>query len=83
MLSSVHSADDIRIVRKEARSLSEMGHAVTVVAREPRPRDPGNIVFKLIDLPDVPRWKRPWVIGRAAVALAEIDRAGCGPVSRT
>jgi hypothetical protein len=26
MLSSVHSADDIRIVEKEARSLSALGH---------------------------------------------------------
>jgi hypothetical protein len=26
MLSSVHSADDVRIVEKEARSLSALGH---------------------------------------------------------
>jgi len=70
MLSSVHSADDVRIVEKEARSLSEAGHAVTVVARPPRPRDTGRIEFKLIELPAVARWKRPWVIGRAATALA-------------
>jgi glycosyltransferase involved in cell wall biosynthesis len=70
MLSSVHSADDIRIVEKEARSLSRQGHAVTVVARPPRPRDPSDIEFKLIDVPAVSRWKRPWMIGRAAVALA-------------
>ena len=74
MLSSVHSADDIRIVEKEARSLSRMGYAVTVVARPPGPRDPGDIDFKLIDLPAVSRWKRPWVIGRAAVALARSAR---------
>jgi glycosyltransferase involved in cell wall biosynthesis len=70
MLSSVHAADDIRIVEKEARSLSALGHAVTVVARPPCPRDPGDIEFKLIDVPAVSRWKRPWVNGRAAVALA-------------
>jgi glycosyltransferase involved in cell wall biosynthesis len=70
MLSSVHSADDIRIVEKEARSLSEAGHAVTVVARPPRARDEGRIEFKLIELPTVARWKRPWVMGRAATALA-------------
>jgi glycosyltransferase involved in cell wall biosynthesis len=70
MLSSVHPADDIRIVRKEARSLSQAGHAVTVVARPPCPRDAGGIEFKVIDLPAVSRLKRPWVIGRAAVALA-------------
>lgn len=75
MLSSVHSADDIRIVEKEARSLLRAGHAVTVVARPPSPRDPGDIQFKLIDLPSVPRWKRPWVIGRAAVALAQSAKA--------
>ena len=51
MLSSVHSADDIRIVEKEARSLSRMGYAVTVVARPPGPRDPGDIEFKLIESP--------------------------------
>jgi glycosyltransferase involved in cell wall biosynthesis len=70
MLSSVHSADDVRIVEKEARSLADFGHAVTVVARSPGPRDPGGIEFKLLDLPSVSRWKRPWVIGRAATALA-------------
>jgi glycosyltransferase involved in cell wall biosynthesis len=74
MLSSVHSADDIRIVEKEARSLSALGHAVTVVARSPGPRDPGDIEFKMIDVPAVSRWKRPWVIGRAAVALARSAR---------
>jgi glycosyltransferase involved in cell wall biosynthesis len=74
MLSSVHSADDIRIVEKEARSLSRLGHAVTVVARPPGPRDPGDIEFKLIDVPTVSRWRRPWVNGRAAVALARSTR---------
>lgn len=74
MLSSVHCADDIRIVEKEARSLSRLGHAVTVVARPPGPRDPGDIEFKLIDVPTVSRWKRPWVNGRAAVALARSTR---------
>jgi glycosyltransferase involved in cell wall biosynthesis len=74
MLSSVHSADDIRIVEKEARSLSQLGYAVTVVARPPGPRDRGDIEFKLIDVPAVSRWKRPWVIGRAAVALARSVR---------
>src|SRR5215475_13303390 len=71
MLSSVHSADDIRIVEKEARTLSRLGHSVTVVARRPGPRDPGDIEFKLIDLPAVSRLKRPWMIGRAAAALAQ------------
>jgi glycosyltransferase involved in cell wall biosynthesis len=75
MLSSVHSADDIRIVEKEARSLSQCGHAVTVVARPPRPRDAGKIEFKLIELPAVPRWKRPWMVGRAAAALARAVKA--------
>ncbi len=70
MLSSVHSADDIRIFEKEARSLSDAGHTVTVVARSPRPRDPGNVQFKLIEFPAVSRWKRPWVVGPAAAALA-------------
>ncbi|MES5485789.1 glycosyltransferase family 4 protein [Bradyrhizobium sp. INPA03-11B] len=75
MLSSVHSADDIRIVEKEARSLSEAGHDVTVVARSPRPSDPGRIEFKLIEVPPVARWKRPWVAGRAALALARATSA--------
>lgn len=75
MLSSVHSADDIRIVEKEARSLSEAGHDVTVVARSPRPSDPGRIEFKLIEVPPVARWKRPWVAGRAAIALARATGA--------
>jgi hypothetical protein len=74
MLSSVHSADDIRIVEKEARSLSASGHQVTVVARPPEPRDPGDIEFKLIDVPTVSRWRRPWVNGTAAVALARSTR---------
>jgi glycosyltransferase involved in cell wall biosynthesis len=75
MLSSVHSADDVRIVEKEARSLSRYGHAVTVVARPPIPRDVGNIEFKLIEMPVVPRWKRPWMVGRAAAALARAVKA--------
>jgi glycosyltransferase involved in cell wall biosynthesis len=74
MLSSVHSANDVRIVEKEARSLSRLGHTVTVVARPPGPRDRGEIEFKLVDRPAVSRWKRPWVIGRAAVALARSTR---------
>jgi glycosyltransferase involved in cell wall biosynthesis len=74
MLSSVHPADDIRIVEKEARSLSRLGYEVTVVARPPGPRVPGDIAFKLIELPAVARWKRPWMIGRAAVALARATR---------
>jgi glycosyltransferase involved in cell wall biosynthesis len=74
MLSSVHPADDIRIVEKEARSLSAMGYSVTVVAQPPGPRDPGEIEFKLIDMPAVSRWKRPWVVGRTAVALARLAR---------
>ena len=75
MLSSVHPADDIRIVEKEAGSLSESGHAVTVVARPPRPPDAGRVEFRLIELPAVARWKRPWVMGRAAQVLALSTRA--------
>ncbi|WFU18944.1 glycosyltransferase [Bradyrhizobium sp. CB3481] len=75
MLSSVHSANDIRIFEKEARSLSKAGHNVTVVARPPRAGDAGSIEFKLIDLPAVARWKRPWVIGRAATLLARATGA--------
>jgi glycosyltransferase involved in cell wall biosynthesis len=75
MLSSVHSANDIRIVEKEARSLSEAGHTVTVVARPPRASDAGGIEFKPIELPAVARWKRPWVMGRAATALARATGA--------
>lgn len=75
MLSSVHSADDIRIVEKQSRSLSRLGHEVTVVARPPRPGDPGAIEFKLINLPDVSHWKRPWVFGRLAAALARSTNA--------
>ncbi|MHC2439339.1 glycosyltransferase involved in cell wall biosynthesis [Bradyrhizobium sp. USDA 4451] len=75
MLSSVHAADDIRIVEKEARSLSEGGHDVTVVARSPCPSDPGRIDFRLIEMPPAARWKRPWVTGRAAFALARAASA--------
>lgn len=75
MLSSVHSANDIRIVEKEARSLSEAGHEVTVVARPPRPSDAGRVEFKLVEMPPVARWKRPWVAGRAALALARATSA--------
>ena len=70
MLSSVHTADDIRIVEKEARSLSGSGHEVTVVARPPVSGDAGNISFRTIALPSVARWKRPWTVGRAAIAIA-------------
>ena len=40
MLSSVHSADDIRIVEKEARSLSVLGHHAM----------PGRIPARAIEL---------------------------------
>ncbi|WP_342740937.1 glycosyltransferase [Bradyrhizobium sp. B117] len=75
MLSSVHSANDIRIVEKEARSLSEAGHEVTVVARPPCAREPGSIEFRPVELPAVARWKRPWVMGRAATMLARATGA--------
>lgn len=75
MLSSVHSANDVRIFEKEARSLADAGHTVTIVARPPGPRDPSNVQFKLIDLPTTSRWKRPWVVGPAAVALARSTEA--------
>ncbi|WOH68174.1 glycosyltransferase [Bradyrhizobium sp. BWA-3-5] len=75
MLSSVHSANDIRIFEKEARSLSESGHAVTVVARPPCPGERGRIDFKPIELPAVARWKRPWVMGVAATTLARATEA--------
>ena len=74
MLSSLHPADDVRIVEKQARCLLAAGHHVTVVARPPAPAEPGGIDFKLLDLPDVARWKRPWVMGRAALALARSSR---------
>jgi hypothetical protein len=50
MPSSVHPADEMRIVEKEVRSLSRLGYAVTVVARPPPPCVPGDIRFKLIEL---------------------------------
>jgi len=43
---------------------------VTVVGQPPGPRDRGDIEFKLIDVPAVSRWRRPWVNGWAAMALA-------------
>ena len=61
---------------KEARSLSaswsrgdrqSRGHLCLVI--------PGTSNSRLIDLPPVSRWKRPWVIGRAAAALARSTNA--------
>jgi glycosyltransferase involved in cell wall biosynthesis len=74
MLSSLHPADDVRIVEKEARSLVAAGHQLSVVARPPAPGEAGGITFKLIDLPAVSRWRRPWVMGRAALSLARSSR---------
>ena len=70
MVSSLHPADDPRIVEKEARALAAAGHQVTVVARPPAPPDPGSIEFKLLDLKSVAGWKGRWAAGRAALALA-------------
>jgi hypothetical protein len=50
MPSNVYPADDIRIVEKEARSLSTLGYAVPVLARPSPPCVRGNIRFKLIAL---------------------------------
>jgi glycosyltransferase involved in cell wall biosynthesis len=74
MLSSLHPADDVRIVEKEARALITAGHEVSVVARPPAPSVAGGIAFKLIELPAVSRWRRPWVMGRTALALARSSR---------
>jgi hypothetical protein len=71
MLSSVHSADDIRIVEKEARALAAAGHNVTVVAKPPIPQNTRGLNFRLLDLPAVSRWKRPWIMGRAAFSLVQ------------
>src|SRR5689334_14885977 len=70
MVSSLHPADDIRIVEKEARSLAAAGHNVTVVARPPAPKDRGNIEFKLIDVATPAGRNRRWAMARAALALA-------------
>jgi glycosyltransferase involved in cell wall biosynthesis len=48
---------------------------VTVVARQPRPSNADRIEFKLIELPAVSRWKRPWIMGRVAAALARSTKA--------
>lgn len=77
MLSTIHPADDIRIVKKEADTLSCAGHVVTVVARPPRADklDPtagqrSGVKSTPIDIPDVARWKRPFVMSFVACRLA-------------
>lgn len=70
MLSSLHPADDPRIVEKEARALAAAGHRVTVVARPPAPSDRGNIEFKLVDSPVSGGWKRRRALAREACVLA-------------
>lgn len=70
MVSSLHPADDPRIVEKEARALAAAGHRVTVVARPPAPSDRGDIEFKLVDSSISGGWKRRRALARSAFALA-------------
>jgi len=74
MVSSLHPADDPRIVEKEARSLAVAGHHVTVVARPPAPKDRGNIEFKLIDVATLAGRNRHFAMTYAALALARSSR---------
>ncbi len=74
MVSSLHPADDPRIVEKEARSLAAAGYRVTVVARPPAPSDRGNIEFKLINTSVPGGWKRRRALAREAFALARTSR---------
>ena len=74
MVSSLHPADDPRIVEKEARSLAAAGHRVTVVARPPAPSERGDIEFKLVDTSVPGGWKRRRALAREAFALARSSR---------
>lgn len=74
MVSSLHPADDPRIVEKEARTLAAAGHRVTVVARPPAPGDRGDIEFKLVDTSVAGGWKRRRALAREAFVLARSSR---------
>ena len=68
-------------VRREAQSLAEAGHAVTIVCRPPHPRatDVTTSRFGAVDVLQVPlpdRWRRPWRIFSAPL------RAGARLVAR-
>ena len=70
ILSSVHHALDNRIFYREASSLCQLGHAVTVIAVHPRDERVDGI--RVLGLPRVPRWRRPLLWARLyRRALAE------------
>lgn len=70
MLSTVHSANDIRIVEKEALTLALANQAILLIAKPPLAEKVKNrIQYAPLDLPHMPRWKRPWVAGYAALKM--------------
>jgi glycosyltransferase involved in cell wall biosynthesis len=68
MVSTVHSANDVRIVVKEASILAEHGFQVIVIAQPPKLESLfDNLSFDLLPIAKLPRWKRPWKAGRAVM----------------
>jgi glycosyltransferase involved in cell wall biosynthesis len=74
VFSSVHSALDNRVFYREARSLQENGHDVTLIAVHHESIEKEGV--RIIGLPDVPRSQRPWlwleIIRRATSLDADV-----------
>ena len=74
ILSSVHDALDNRVFYREARSLQEAGHDVTLIAIHERSQVKDGI--RIIGLPNVSRWRRPslWkeIVQRAVSIDADV-----------
>jgi glycosyltransferase involved in cell wall biosynthesis len=58
-LSSVHRALDNRVFYREARSLKKAGYEVTVIAVHDRDEVKDGV--EILGLPQVPRWRRPFL----------------------
>lgn len=70
MLSTVHSANDIRIVEKEATTLAQANYSVTLIAKPPLAKALNtNIHYKPLFLADMSRWKRPLIAGYQAMKM--------------
>jgi glycosyltransferase involved in cell wall biosynthesis len=62
ILSSVHIALDNRVFYREARSLQKAGFDVSLIAIHPRDEVIDGV--RIMGLPTIPRWQRPWIWGR-------------------
>lgn len=71
ILSSVHLALDNRVFYREARTLTEAGYDVTLIAVHDR--DEVRDGIRILALPQQARWQRPWLWRRLLAMASATD----------